>query len=66
MKLIDLLTKDERQQLRVRYDDASFPDYVNELLNKEVGTAKPCAVCGVEFVVLQPAHYCPNCGACMD
>lgn len=40
MKLIDLLTKDERQQLRVRYDDASFPDYVNELLDKEVDTVK--------------------------
>lgn len=40
MKLIDLLTSEERQQLRVRYDDASFPDYVNELLNKEVDTVK--------------------------
>lgn len=82
MKLIDLLTSEERQQLRVRYDDASFPDYVNELLNKEVKHGQwkkrlarggfhedwgyTCSECGVEFIDLHPAHYCPNCGAYMD
>lgn len=68
MKLIDLLTSEERQQLRVRSDDASFRDYVNELLNKEVNTVEPCtcAKCGVKFASLHPAHYCPFCGACMD
>lgn len=40
MRLIDFLSDEERQQLRIRYDDASFPDYVNELLNKEVNTVK--------------------------
>lgn len=62
MRLIDFLSDEERQQLRIRYDDASFPDYVNELLNKEFDTVKPCAKCGVGFVSLRPAHYCPFCG----
>lgn len=82
MKLIDLLTKEERQQLRVRYDDASFRDYVNELLNKDVDTVKHgrwigkpiagyatvrCSECGDVLLENDGRFpYCPYCGAKMN